>query len=297
MSTWRIAESLEVLRKQLNDAFPRRSKVSDGGIGDAAHASRSSDHNPWLKDSKGKGIVTARDFTHDPKTGIDCNWLADTLVKNEDPRIKYIIWNKQIFNFEKSPEWRPYHGINAHQHHLHLSVRSDAKLYDSTKEWQLDFSEDDADDVARVEPVSAATSSTIPLQLTDDHFKAGENKSDELPPSNINVEHADKVINEPTPVPPKDNPVTVKVERVSIWAKLGAGFAALTGLGINISNVIETKLNEINLVQLGYVMGGIALIALALWAYDRAQTRAHEKTLAKVDTASDPAKNTVTLER
>lgn len=35
----RIAESLEVLRRQLNAAFPQRSTASDGGIGDAAHAS------------------------------------------------------------------------------------------------------------------------------------------------------------------------------------------------------------------------------------------------------------------
>lgn len=144
-------------------------------------------------------------------------------------------------------------------------------------------------------PDSAAAT----LHPTDSHDKAGINPSDtasELPPT-INIENAQKVINEPAPVPPKSEPVTVKIERVSIWAKIGAGFAALTGLGINLSNVIETKLNEINLVQLGYVMGGIALIALALWAYDRAQSRAHEKTLAKVDTASDPAKNTVQLER
>ena len=42
---WRVARSLDVLLGQLNALAPERSKASDGSIGDAAHASRSSDHN------------------------------------------------------------------------------------------------------------------------------------------------------------------------------------------------------------------------------------------------------------
>lgn len=148
---WRVAESLEVLRKQLNDAFPKRSKASDGGIGDAKHASRSSDHNPWIKDKKGVGVVSARDFTHDPKTGIDCNWLAETLVENKDPRIKYIIWNKRICSSLTAPwTWRPYKGTNAHTKHLHISVSDAPAKYDSKKLWVLDFADDEGDDVAKV---------------------------------------------------------------------------------------------------------------------------------------------------
>src|SRR5687768_5308837 len=150
---WRIAESLEALRLQLNKAFPKRSKASDGGIGDARHqASSSSDHNPHIKDGS-MGVVTARDFTHDPKTGIDCQWLADTLVKNKDPRIKYIIWNKQICSSKTSPwKWRRYTGTNAHTKHLHVSVDPDKKLYDSTKPWKLDFPQPapDENDIAEV---------------------------------------------------------------------------------------------------------------------------------------------------
>ena len=135
---WRIAESLEKLRKQLNALYPNRSKASDGGIGDAAHASRSSDHNPWFKDSKGIGIVTARDFTHDPANGLDCHKLAQTLIESRDPRIKYIIWNKQILSSKQQPwKWRPYSGINAHKHHLHISVMPEAKFYDDASDWNL----------------------------------------------------------------------------------------------------------------------------------------------------------------
>lgn len=144
--TWRVAQSLETLRHQLNEAFPNRSKKSDGGIGDAKHASRSSDHNPWVQ-YKGQGIVTARDFTHDPKDGIDCQWLADVLVKNKDSRIKYIIWNRRILSSKTSPwKWRPYTGVNGHTHHLHISVDAEPKRFDSVTPWDLDLE----DDVARV---------------------------------------------------------------------------------------------------------------------------------------------------
>jgi hypothetical protein len=158
---WRVAESLQTLLKQLNEAFPRRSKASDGSIGDARHqASKSSDHNPHVK-LKGQGIVTARDFTHDPQTGIDCQWLADTLVKNKDPRIKYIIWNRQICSSKTSPwAWRRYSGVNAHTKHLHLSVDTDPKLFDSTKPWKLDFPKAVKSDIAKISAASSVDNPT-----------------------------------------------------------------------------------------------------------------------------------------
>lgn len=154
LANWRVAESLEVLRKQLNEAFPKRSKVSDGGIGDAAHASRNSDHNPYIKIGT-MGIVRARDFTHDPQTGIDCNWLAETLLKRKDPRIKYVIWNRRMFSATKQPwQWRPYSGINSHTHHLHVSVSENVALFDNKNEWTLDFPTGEHDDVAKVTPTT-----------------------------------------------------------------------------------------------------------------------------------------------
>lgn len=138
---WREAGSLTTLRLQLNTLAPRRSKVSDGGIGDAAHASRNSDHNPWVKDRRGVGVYTARDFTHDPRGGLDCNWLAEELRRNKDPRIKYVIWNGRMFSSYKSKggvppwTWRPYTGANKHRKHLHISVNP--TNYDVPDQWKL----------------------------------------------------------------------------------------------------------------------------------------------------------------
>lgn len=135
MAAWRMAKSLDVLLNQFNAARSDRSKASDGGIGDAAHASRSSDHNPWY----GPGIVTARDFTHDPEHGMDIVQIAEELRASRDGRIKYVICNRRIMFGDDGPEpwvWREYHGTNPHAKHLHLSVVA-SPACDDTRPWQL----------------------------------------------------------------------------------------------------------------------------------------------------------------
>lgn len=134
--SWRVAKSLDVLLDQINQLAPRRNKVSDGSIGDAAHAARKSDHDPWVKDGN-VGIVTARDFTHDPSGGFDAYKFADTLKENHDPRVKYVISNRRIWNPDISPDWRHYSGINPHDHHTHVSVKADKGHYDDTALWDL----------------------------------------------------------------------------------------------------------------------------------------------------------------
>lgn len=135
--TWRVARSLETLREQLNTAFPSRSKASDGSIGDAAHASRSSDHNPWHAVG-GIGVVTARDFTHDPTHGMDIDRITDELAASRDPRIKYLIANGLILDSRPGNDpwkWMPYTGANPHRKHFHISVVPE--LCDDDRPWNL----------------------------------------------------------------------------------------------------------------------------------------------------------------
>jgi hypothetical protein len=128
---WRLARSLEQLRAQVNHLCPRRSTKSDGTIGDPAHAATKSDHNP-----NADGVVTAIDITHDPTGGFSAGLLAETLRRNQDPRIKYVIWNKRIFSSMVEPwRWRPYSGANAHDKHVHVSVIG-ADM-DSIREWRI----------------------------------------------------------------------------------------------------------------------------------------------------------------
>jgi hypothetical protein len=142
---WRLAKALGATGKdgllaEINTRSPDRSKASDGGIGDAAHSARSSDHNPC----DCCRVVCARDFTHDPKGGFDSYAFAEWLrgrVRAEPPeaRVKYVISNGRIFSGLGQPHppgvWRPYSGKNKHAHHVHVSVRHGAALYDDAGPW------------------------------------------------------------------------------------------------------------------------------------------------------------------
>lgn len=137
---WRVAESLLRLRDEANDVAPGRSKVSDGTIGDAKHATRTSDHNPYIKDSRGVGVVRALDLTHDPAGGFDAHEAAEhirQLGKTGDPRVRYVISNGRIASPKQGWAWRTYTGPNAHKKHAHTSVVEAPSGYDSTKPWHL----------------------------------------------------------------------------------------------------------------------------------------------------------------
>lgn len=137
--TWRLARAIKTLLDQVNAENPHRRKDSDGGIGDAAHASRGSDHNPYII-VKGQGVVRAFDFTHAPETGFDAHAFAEVLLKNKDSRVRYIISNRKIASGKSGPspwQWRPYSGSNAHNHHTHVSVTEDEAEFDSAAKWNL----------------------------------------------------------------------------------------------------------------------------------------------------------------
>lgn len=133
--TWRLAKSLDTLRKQVNELAPKRGKADDGTLGDTAHSARKSDHNV-----NNKGVVQAMDLTHDPAGGFNSYAFAELLRVKRDFRIKYVISNGRIFSGPvgvKPWQWRPYSGSNKHDRHVHVSVEDVASLYDDPKKWDL----------------------------------------------------------------------------------------------------------------------------------------------------------------
>lgn len=138
---WRVAKSLARLRLQVNQLATARSKASDGSIGDPSHQSRKSDHNPHIREN-GVGVVSAVDITHDPGRGCDASMIATSLVESRDPRLKYIIWNRRIVasyavGGHAAWQWRPYSGSNPHNHHVHISVSPERRLYDAERDWTV----------------------------------------------------------------------------------------------------------------------------------------------------------------
>lgn len=143
--SWRNCRATLALRDELDTLFPNRSKASDGTIGDAAHASRTSDHNPWVRDPAGivDGVVTAIDLTDDDKSGADMAKVVTYLTQvSHDKRIKYLIHEGRIYSSYPvggTPAWaaRPYSGPNGHFHHLHVSVNSDPASFDDGRPWGI----------------------------------------------------------------------------------------------------------------------------------------------------------------
>jgi hypothetical protein len=134
---WRLAYSLVVLRNEVNALAPDRSKVSDGAIGDTAHAARCSRHN--VND---EGVVTALDLTHDPDGGCDIHAIADQIRRRPHPQLAHIISAGRIAGRSTGWRWHTYTGANQHHRHAHFGVGSGTDCdpgepYDSTASWGL----------------------------------------------------------------------------------------------------------------------------------------------------------------
>lgn len=136
---YRKAECLKRLLEQVNFAYPGRDKTSDGWIGDTAHASRKSDHNPWVIDRKGIGVVTAIDIDEDLTINLhSLAEIVDAICASGDPRVKYFIYEGRItVQGSGLKAWKKYTGTNAHKHHAHISVFPDAKFYDDRSDWSI----------------------------------------------------------------------------------------------------------------------------------------------------------------
>jgi hypothetical protein len=115
-----LSKAAVQMREQVDDWFPDRDRKSDGWLGDARHSTEVSDHNPdWTS-----GVVRAIDIDADlsQQKGLSV-YLADQIriAGKTDRRISYVIHMGKIASPKKSWEWRPYVGINAHNHHIHVS--------------------------------------------------------------------------------------------------------------------------------------------------------------------------------
>lgn len=97
--------------RQATALRPKRMKASDGLLPSKAHIKQNpnSDHNSGF----------AVDLTHDPVNGFDGHEVYEAL--KADLRVKYLIFKGMIWN--KKDGDRPYTGPNAHNHHVHISIK------------------------------------------------------------------------------------------------------------------------------------------------------------------------------
>lgn len=130
----RPAPACRAALEEATKRWPQRSRVSDGTCASSTHTYQNptSDHEPDTR-----GIAHAFDLTHDPTHGVDCSALVGLLIEARDPRIKYVIWRRQIWrSYDKPglPAWtaQPYTGTNPHDKHMHVSVLAEQENNVST---------------------------------------------------------------------------------------------------------------------------------------------------------------------
>ena len=113
------------LRNQVNKRWPKRDKRSDGWIGDKAHVSRESDHNP-----DARGLVHALDIDADldPKDPGAAQRLANQIVAYAASgipganRVKYVVFNNAVASGSYANSmWTWRKGNYGHEHHVHVS--------------------------------------------------------------------------------------------------------------------------------------------------------------------------------
>lgn len=148
MVNWVVDKGLLVLRAQIDEMAPNRSKASDGFKGDKAHELRESDHNPEHPAPAGNPDyqVDAGDFTHDPAHGCDIGEIFEEIRLSRDPRVRYAIFNGRMFSSYPvsgypAYTWRPYSGSDMHREHGHLSVVDSP--HDVTTPWRIGMATND----------------------------------------------------------------------------------------------------------------------------------------------------------
>jgi hypothetical protein len=154
--TWQVIGGLQTLIAQVRAEY---GNMLVGTIGDTAHQTETSDHNP---DSNGN--VCAADFMIGSYfTTYNAAELVTELIIGQDRRLHYVIYNGRIYTSEHEFTSEVYDGTDKHTNHVHVSVNHNNDAT-NTREWNLLMLTDN--DIQRI--VDALTK---PTPILDDNGK------------------------------------------------------------------------------------------------------------------------------
>lgn len=140
-----VVASLRALDSQLTAVAPRRT-LPTWYLGDTAHRQHASGHNPddtkgsksENSDSDNVAEIRAGDYRLPLNATFTAEQFVQWLVKKcrsgEITWIQYIIFNKRIWSASSNWVTRAYTGANKHDHHFHVSSKSDTKSENTTKD-------------------------------------------------------------------------------------------------------------------------------------------------------------------
>ncbi|MEV6306765.1 hypothetical protein AB0M02_45720 [Actinoplanes sp. NPDC051861] len=149
MADWVLVPCLVQLRTELNRIAPDRDKTSDGTIGDRAHQATVSDHNDDevgrvpIYDADSKHEVHAFDADDDLRTP---NLTMEMVVQHilarsrsgAENRLRYIIYNRRIWEASNRWKQRAYTGSSPHTEHAHFSASYVTSREANTTSWRLE---------------------------------------------------------------------------------------------------------------------------------------------------------------
>lgn len=135
MASYRLCKAGSDLRAEIDAAYPRRDKTSDGWVGDTSHSRRRSDHNP-----DENGVVKAIDIDEDGLPLDDIVERIRQLGRADDARLRggYIIRNGRIAGTHTEWAWHRYTGPNPHDKHAHFSFADARSGYDKLGDWPVE---------------------------------------------------------------------------------------------------------------------------------------------------------------
>lgn len=175
-----LVPSLESLFTEFDRLAPKRSKASDGGVGDQAHRERVSDHN--IDDGPNQGATPSEDADSTPEVhaadvtadlnhptatmGLCCNIIVDRHRRGVDNRLQNVIYNGLIASDSWGWTWRDYTGTDRHIGHAHFSCKYTNAAERDTSAWGLlERFEDDMDQATFTNYLRKAVTDDAALRL------------------------------------------------------------------------------------------------------------------------------------
>lgn len=129
---WRLAKSLSRLSSEIRANFPGTTIWT---IGDQAHQSGYSDHNPNSDD-----VVCAIDVKGDG--GLNLASFVGQLLSNPNPNLRYVIHKRKIYSRIRNFNGVAYNGPSPHDDYVHVSVGNgpdgrSTSNYDNSESWGI----------------------------------------------------------------------------------------------------------------------------------------------------------------
>lgn len=139
---------LDALFDEFNEVAPDRDKSTDGWIGDTSHQASTSDHNPDetgnvpIHDADSKDEVHAIDVDKDLHEDFTMEDAVQLILgrcrSGKEKRLRYIIYNRRIWEADEGWDEDSYSGSNPHDKHAHFSASYETKYEDDRSSWGLE---------------------------------------------------------------------------------------------------------------------------------------------------------------